>query len=141
MVSRAVAKFVRISPRKTRLVLDLVRNKDINSALSTLMSLRQRAAGVVTKVLKSAIANAEVKGIKEGLFISKITADGGPMWKRFRAAPMGRATRIRKRTTHITIELDSLMKNLQPAVKSKIKKKERVIKRQGSKSRPAKAGK
>jgi len=66
---------------------------------------------MITKILNSAISNAKQKGLAENqLYISKITADQGPMWKRFRAASMGRATPVLKRTTHITIELDLLTK-------------------------------
>lgn len=109
MVSKAVLRYLRLSPRKVRQVIDLVRGKDIDSAEAILSNLNKRPANFVLKLLKSAIANAEYKGFKgRRLYISKITADGGPMLKRYRAAPFGRAVMIRHRTTHIAIELDEI---------------------------------
>ena len=107
MIANAKGKFLRISPAKTRQVIDLIRGKDVESSLSILMYTNKRAKDLVLKVLNSALSNAKQKGLTEGqLFISKITADQGPSWKRFRAAAFGRATRILKRTTHLSIELD-----------------------------------
>lgn len=107
MVSKAVLRYLRISPRKVRQVINLVRGKDVDTAEVILNHLNKRPAVYVLKLLKSAIANAEYKGFKgRRLYISKITADGGPMLKRYRAVPFGRADMIRHRTTHITIELD-----------------------------------
>lgn len=109
MISKAKARFVRTSARKIRYVIDLIRGKDIPAAFAILANLNKRAASYVNKVLKSAVANAKkVPNIKEeNLYIAKIVADGGPMWKRYRAAAMGRATMIRKRTSHIYVELDT----------------------------------
>lgn len=77
------------------------------AAQGILFNISKRAKPYISKVLVSAIANAKVKGFNPAqLYISKITADGGPMWKRFKAAAFGRAAKIRKRTSHITIELD-----------------------------------
>lgn len=108
MISKAVARYVRISPKKTRQVVSLIRKKNSQDALAILANTKKRSARCVAKVLKSAVANAgrkpEVK--PEGLYISKITVEGGPTLKRFRARAMGRATRILKRTSHITVELD-----------------------------------
>jgi large subunit ribosomal protein L22 len=112
MVAKAILRYIRLSPRKVRQVIDLVRGKDVNTAEAVLLHLDKRPARYVLKLLRSAVANAEnnagLKGVS--LFISRITADGGGVWKRFRAAPFGRALRIRRRTCHITIELDKLDK-------------------------------
>ncbi len=107
MEARAVARYVRISPRKVRLVLDLIRGKDVNQALSILRFTPKAASPKIEKVLKSAIANAEhnFEMDPENLYVAKAFADEGPTLKRFRPRAMGRATMIRKRTSHITIVL------------------------------------
>ena len=110
MIVKAIAKYVRVSPRKVRMVINLIRGRSVPQALNILFNMNKGARRPVEKVLKSAVSNAEVKmpGMeKEEFYISKITADGGPMLKRYRAAAMGRATMIRKRTTHILVELDT----------------------------------
>lgn len=107
MVARAEVKFVRGSARKIRQVLDLIRGMKAAEAMASLQFINKRPAYCIRKVLESAIANAKVKGLEEGdLVISKITADDGPRWKRFRAAAFGRASEILKRTSHISVELD-----------------------------------
>ena len=108
MVSRAVAKHIKISVRKVREVIDLVRGKDVTGALTLLASLNKRAKLPVEKAIKSAVSNAKVKSdiLPKDLYVARITADGGPMLKRFRAAAMGRAVKIRRRTCHITVELE-----------------------------------
>lgn len=107
MIVQANGRFLRISPRKARQVIDLIRGQDVNLALAILNNLNKRPTEHIQKILKSAISNAKQKGIQaEKLYISRIVADEGPMWKRFRAASFGRATRILKRTAHIKIELD-----------------------------------
>lgn len=111
MISQAKVKYLRISPTKVRPVIDLIRGKDIRSASTLLLHVNKRGAEPITKALKSAVSNAKQKGLaEEQLFISKIVADQGPMWKRWRAAPFGRALRILKKTTHLTIELDLITK-------------------------------
>ncbi len=107
MEARAVARFVRISPRKVRIVLDLIRGKDVNRALSILKFTQKAAARKIEKVLKSAIANAEhnYNVDPEDLYVARAYADEGPTMKRFSPRAMGRATMIRKRTSHITIVL------------------------------------
>ena len=104
---KAVARYIRCSPRKARQVLALVRNRDVNDAEFILTGLKQAARVPVLKVIKSAVANAKTqKQLKpEHLYIFKIMADEGPMLKRYKATAMGRATMIRKRTCHITVEL------------------------------------
>lgn len=109
MISRAAARFIRISPRKTRLVADMVRGKPIDEARAILANLEKRARLYINEVLKSAIANAaiNVPDVSPGdLYISRIIIDGGPMFKRYRAGSMGRAMMIKHRTSHIVIELD-----------------------------------
>ena len=107
MIAKAKGQYLRLSPRKVQQVIDLIRGKDVVSSLAALMFVNKGSAAMITKVLNSAVSNAKQKGLTEDqLIISKITADGGPMWKRYRAASFGRATPILKRTTHLTIELD-----------------------------------
>jgi large subunit ribosomal protein L22 len=107
-VTKAIARYVRVSPRKTRQIIDLIRGRDVSSAEAILGNMNKRGARIVIKVLKSAISNAENNyGLKkENLYVSKIFADQGPMLKRYKSAPFGRPVMIRKRTSHITIELD-----------------------------------
>ena len=110
IVSQANARFVRISAQKCRLIADLIRERYVGEALTILhFSKKKKASGIVEKVLRSAIANAQQKDPNinvDNLFISGIHVDQGPMWKRFRAAPMGRAARILKRTSHVHIYLE-----------------------------------
>ena len=109
-VSRAVAKHVRISPQKCRLVADLVRDRFVGEALTILhFSRRKKASVIVEKVVRSAVANAQQKGPDvdvDNLYIAEVYVNEGPMWKRFRAAPMGRAARILKRTSHVHVYLE-----------------------------------
>ena len=110
IASQAVSKYVRISPQKCRLVADLVRERYVGEALTILrFSKKKKASAIVEKVLRSAIANAQqrVPNVDvDNLFISKIFVNQGPQWKRWRAAPMGRAARILKRTSHVHIYLE-----------------------------------
>ena len=114
MISKAEGKFLRVSPSKVRLVMDLIRGKDAIEAESILLHLNKRAKEYLIKILKSAIANAKVKGFTaDKLYVSKIVCNPGPMWTRFKAAAFGRAASIVKRTAHIKIELD-LKENTRP---------------------------
>lgn len=107
MIAKAEVKFLRLTPTKVRQVLDLIRYKDAQLALSILSSLNKRPKELLLKILKSAIANAKVKGFKpEQLYVSKALCNVGPIWKRYKAAAFGRAAPIKKRTSHIRIELD-----------------------------------
>ena len=109
MISRAACRFIRISPRKTRLVADMVRGKSIDEAQAILSTLEVRPRLYIKEVLKSAVANATSVNpdiSAADLYISKILIDGGPMFKRYRAGSMGRAMMIKHRTSHISIELD-----------------------------------
>jgi large subunit ribosomal protein L22 len=105
MKVRAQAKYVRQSPYKVRLVLDLVRGMPVDDARTTLDFTNRRAAPTIRKVLESAVANAEHNFALDAdeLFISEAFADEGPTLKRWRPRARGRATRINKRTSHITI--------------------------------------
>jgi large subunit ribosomal protein L22 len=104
---RAVAKYVRIAPRKARLVADEIRGKSYPQAVADLQFTNKRAAQIVGGVVNSAAANAENNNDldPDDLFVREIRVDEGPTIKRFRARAMGRATMIRKRTSHITVEL------------------------------------
>lgn len=107
MIVKAEGKFLRISPTKVRQVIDLIRLKNVSFALALLTNLNKRPKEYLIKILKQAIANAKVKGFNpEQLYISKIICNVGPTWKRYKAAAFGRATPIKKRTSHIRIELD-----------------------------------
>ncbi len=116
MEGRAVWKFARISPRKVRLVADEIRGKDFNSAYDIVKFTNKKAAAMIEKLLKSALANIEAQEDESfdvnNLFIKTIQVDGGPVAKRIRPRAMGRAFRIRKRTSHITIVVaDSVSAN------------------------------
>ncbi len=108
METRAVAKYVRISPRKVRLVMDQIRGKRVEEAINVLGFSPQKGAFLVKKLIHSAVANAEgnTNVDVDTLYIKRIFADEGPTLKRFRPRAMGRATRIRKRTSHLTVILD-----------------------------------
>lgn len=107
MIAKAQGKFLRLSPTKARQVADLIRHKDVTQAQSILANLNKRPKEYLIKILKSATANAKVKGFNaEQLYISRIICNPGPTWKRFKAAAFGRAAPIKKRTSHIRIELD-----------------------------------
>ena len=100
---KAVLKNYRQSPRKVRLIADLVRGKKVKDALTTLEFVDKRAAGPFAKVIKSAAANAGKDG--ENLKIKKVTVDKAPTYKRFIPRARGSASRINKRNSHITVEL------------------------------------
>lgn len=103
-------KSVRIAPRKTRLVIDLIRGKHVQDALDTLKFTNKRAAPVVAKMINAAIANAQSVATVDvdHLVVAKVCVDEGPTIKRFLPRAQGRATPIRKRTSHITVELQEL---------------------------------
>lgn len=120
MISKASGSYVRISPRKVRYVIDLIRTKSVPQALAILSISPRRAGEIVNKLLLSAVdaaaKNSQIPA--ENLVVSKIMADGGSTMKRFRAMSMGRAGVIRKRTSHIYLELDLAKgKTLPPATK------------------------
>ena len=108
MEVRSTAKYIRLSPRKIRLIVDAVRGKPANHALAVLELMPQRAAREVWKVVKSAVANAENNHELDpvDLYIKRIYADGGPTLKRFRPRAHGRASPILHRSSHITVVVD-----------------------------------
>ena len=103
--AQAVLRFVRVSPRKARPVVDLIRGQQVPMALAMLKNLPRHASKVVEKILRSAVANAEQKemGDSESMVVSKAFVDCGPTLKRFRARSQGRANAIQKRMSHITV--------------------------------------
>lgn len=125
MVSKAYARFIRVSPRKMRQVADVIRGKSVYEAISVLTNLNKRSAELAEEVVRSAMSNAKRNpDIKdERLYISRIMVDGGPMLKRFRAMSMGRAGMIRHRTSHITVELDLIPTKSAAAKPEKPKRK------------------
>lgn len=104
---RAVLRNVRVSPRKARLVADLVRGKGVSEAIDCLRMLNKRSAPIVSKLIKSAMANATTRATVDidRLVVSEIRVDEGPTLKRFLPRAQGRATPIRKRSSQITVKL------------------------------------
>jgi len=123
MIARALEKYLRISPKKLRLAVDLVNKKRVDRALYTLVNTKHKSADVMKKVIESALNNArripEQKFNEENLYVSKVIVNGGPALKRYRAMSMGRAGIIRKRTSHVLIELE--------AIPGKTEKKSKVV--------------
>ena len=107
MEAKATAKYVRVSPRKAGQICDLVRGKNVDEALAILKFTPRGAAEIIAKVVKSAKANAENNHEMDAdkLYVASIVANQGPTMKRIRPAAKGSASRIRKRTSHITIKL------------------------------------
>jgi large subunit ribosomal protein L22 len=128
--AHATARYVRTSAQKAGLVLDLIRGKDVNRALATLQFTRKAIAADISKVLRSAIANATNKegsnatnkegfsGDVDRLYVSACYANQGPSAKRVRPAPMGRAFRVLKRTAHLTVRVSERVEKVKavPAV-------------------------
>jgi large subunit ribosomal protein L22 len=116
--AHATARYVRTSAQKAGLVLDLIRGKDINHALTTLTFARKSIAEDILKVLRSAIANAQNKdgfsGDVDRLYVSACYANQGPSQKRVRPAPMGRAFRVLKRTAHLTVRVSERVEKVVP---------------------------
>ncbi len=108
MVSKAVYKYARVSPKKARVVLDLIRGKSVEDASSILLSARRRVSPLLSKLLESAVANASEKGYSDidSLYIKEVYATQGPTLKRFKARAMGRASARKTRMSHITIVLE-----------------------------------
>jgi large subunit ribosomal protein L22 len=112
MSSRATLRFARVSAQKARLVVNLVRGMDVPEALETLSFTRKKTAPMVRKLVESAVANAKTDADRGGadfdedeLYVQTITVDAGPSLRRFRPRAQGRATRIQKKTSHITVVL------------------------------------
>ena len=109
MIARVVIKYIRMSPRKMRYVMAPLRRRTVADALNCLAVANRRASKPLAKAIASAFANAKQADPmlgEEQVIISRLVADGGPVWKRVRPAAFGRAVGIRKPTTHITVELD-----------------------------------
>ena len=108
MEVKAIAKYIRVSPRKTRLLVRAIKGKKVEEALKLLAFAPQKGAPILRKLINSAVANASLYPDidVDKLIIKKVVADEGPMLKRFRPRAMGRAARIRKRTTHLIVVLD-----------------------------------
>ena len=107
MEVKAVARYVRISPLKVRMLADAIKGKPVDKAMDMLRFMPQKAAGIVEKVLRSAVANADQQPDVDidTLVVGNLIVDSGPTFKRFRARARGRGTRILKRTSHMTVIL------------------------------------
>ena len=154
----AMARHVRMSPQKVRLVVDLIRGRRAEDALQILEYTPKRAARDIAKVLRSAIANAERKAEDSGaqldvdhLFVSRCFVNEGPRWKRLRPAPQGRAFRYQRRTSHIVVAVSehheaarervaaaAAEAESQKGVKGAVKKARQAL---GGKNKPARQSK
>ncbi len=112
MESKAILRFARVSAQKARLVADMVRGRDVSEAIEMLTFTNKKSAPMIKKLVESAIANAEVKSDRsdgsldvDNLFVQTILVDAGPSLRRFRPRAQGRATKILKKTSHITVVL------------------------------------
>lgn len=107
MAFQAKHRFARIAPRKARLIMDLIRGRDVDDALNILRFSKQRASGMVEKVIRSAVANADEQEADTGsLVVAKAWVDPGPIIKRFQPKDRGKAYPIKKRTSHLVVTLD-----------------------------------
>src|SRR4051812_28457861 len=142
--AQATSKYIRTSAQKAGLVLDLIRGKDVNRALATLKFARKAIAEDISKLLRSAIANAQQKdgfsGDVDRLFVSACFANQGPSQKRVRPAPMGRAFRVLKRTAHLTVRVSERPEKIAPVgTGDAAPKRPRGAKKQAAPKRAAKA--
>lgn len=130
MISKAIVRYIRITPRKFRQIIPLVKGRPAEEAIAVLMSVNKKASQYAIELLKSAIANAKrIQGVDlSNLYISRITANCGPMLKRYRAASMGRASMIRKRTSHVTVELDEIKQPKKAEGRTKAKDTKKAVK-------------
>ena len=132
MEAKAITKYLRISPRKLRLVLDTVRYKPVPDAFAILQNLKKKGSEMVAKTLKRAAANAKVKMMFEArLLVQEIKADGGPSLKRYMPRSMGRADVILKRMSHLTVVLGE--RDIQVAPKKTELKETKELKAKGIK--------
>lgn len=108
MEAKASLNYARVGAQKARLVADLVRGKDVSDALKTLTFLNKKTAGMIKKLIESAVANAEDKKVMDidKLYVKTIYVDQGPVLKRFRPRAQGRAFGVRKKTSHINVILE-----------------------------------
>lgn len=124
MIAKAVLRYIRISPRKFRQVIPLVKGRNPEEAIAVLASIKKGASKYASDLIRSAIANAKRKTGRAdaaNLYISKLIADCGPSLKRYRAASMGRASPILKRTSHLTVELDEVKTETVKTAKARVK--------------------
>ncbi|MBU4312900.1 MAG: 50S ribosomal protein L22 [Candidatus Omnitrophica bacterium] len=143
MVTRVIARYIRISPRKTRRVANLIKGMPAVKAEALLDTIEQRPRIYIKRLLRSALDSADKKAhlSPADLYISSIKSDQGPSLKRFRAATMGRASMIKHRTTHITLELDRIVRPVKKEVASekvkgeglKVKAKAKEVKTEAKK--------
>jgi large subunit ribosomal protein L22 len=119
MPYQASHRFARISPRKARLVMDLVRGRDVDDAIAMLKFSKQRVSGMIEKVIRSAVANAneqEAAPIRNTLYVATAFVDAGPVIKRFQPKDRGKAYPINKRTSHLVVTIDERGENERPKV-------------------------
>jgi large subunit ribosomal protein L22 len=141
MEAKAVTKFIHFSPHKAREIVDLIRGKTAEQALSAITFSNKKAAKIVGKTLKSAIANAQTNHSMnlDALYVEKAFVDKGPIWSRFMPRAMGRATPLRKPTAHITIvlkESEELLKQIQAVQTETAKAKGKKGKVEEAKAEP-----
>ena len=107
-IYRASHRFARIAPRKARLLMDLIRGRDVDDAITLLRFSKQRASGMIEKVVRSAVANANERPAppRNTLYVAKAWVDPGPVIKRFQPKDRGKAYSIKKRTSHLVVALD-----------------------------------
>ena len=124
MITRAETRYARLTPRKFRQIIPLVMGKNPEDAMVILMTVKKKASVYAIELLKSAVANAKrMQGVDiANLCISKMIANCGPQLKRFRAGSMGRASQIRKRTSHIIVELDEISRKVSAKSKEPVKR-------------------
>jgi large subunit ribosomal protein L22 len=108
MAYQASHRFARISPRKARLLMDLIRGRNVDDAITMLRFSKKRASGMIEKVVRSAVANANESEVppRNTLFVARAWADPGPIIKRFQPKDRGKAYPIKKRTSHLVVTLD-----------------------------------
>ncbi len=140
--AKAVVKYLRIAPRKVRIVINAIRHEHPVTALHILSTLNKKAARMAEKVVKTAIANAKVLGMDESrLTISDIRADGGPVMKRFMERSMGRADRIIKRTTHLSVILTEGGRKFQTDLSAQADEEKTATSKAAKKEKPVKTAK
>ena len=131
--AKATGRHVRTSAQKAGLVMDLIRGKDVNRALATLKFARKSVAADISKILRSAIANAQQKdgfsGDVDRLYVSACFANQGPTQKRVRPAPMGRAYRVLKRTAHLTVHVAERPEKVVPVGAAPVSRRARTAKK------------
>lgn len=121
MPYEAKHRFARISPRKARLLMNLIRGRDVDDAITMLRFSKQRASGMIEKVVRSAVANAAEQEVRSrnALFVSKCWVDPGPVIKRFQPKDRGKAYSILKRTSHLVVTIDERAEKPAPVAAKK----------------------